>query len=74
MLQRLLLGFHLLDFAANARNLLFDFEDVLHFAGARAENILEALLGFAGVLQPGEKIGVLLGHFFAVLRFGLDTA
>ena len=74
MFQRLLLRFHLLDFAANARDLFFHFEDVLHFAGARAENILEALLGFAGVFQPREKIGVLLSDFFAVLRFGLDTA
>jgi len=60
MFQRLLLRFHLLDFAPNARDLFFDFEDVLHLAGARAENILEALLGFAGVFQPREKIGVLL--------------
>jgi len=47
--QRLLLGFHLLDFAANARDLLFDFKNVFHLACARAENILKALLGFAGV-------------------------
>jgi len=61
-------------FAANARDLLFDFKNVFHLACARAENILKALLGFAGVLQAREKISVLLGDFFAVLRFRLDTA
>jgi hypothetical protein len=74
VLQILLLGFHLLDFAANARYLLFDFQHVLHLAGTGAQNILEALLGFAGVFQARDEIGVLLRDFFTVLGFDFDAA
>jgi len=67
--ERFLLSFHMLDLPADARDFLFDLEDVLYLAGASAENILESLLGLAGILKPCHKVGVLLGDFFAVLRF-----
>ena len=51
MLEIFLFGFHLFDFAADARDFLFDFEDVADFAGAVREDGLEALLGFAGIFQ-----------------------
>jgi hypothetical protein len=69
-----LLGFHLLDFPADACDFLFDLEDVLYLAGASAENILESLLGLAGILKPCDEVGVLLGDFFAVLRFRFKPA
>jgi hypothetical protein len=68
------LGFHLLDFATDAGDFLFDFEDVADFAGALREDGLEALFSFAGIFQARDEIGVLLGDFFAVLRFEFDAA
>lgn len=47
MLEVFLFGFHLFDFAADASDFLFDFEDVADFAGALGEDGLETLLGFA---------------------------
>src|SRR5690348_2418607 len=47
MLEVFLFGFHLFDFAADAGDFLFDFEDVADFAGALREDGLETLLGFA---------------------------
>jgi len=74
MLEPFLFGFQLLDFPAHAGDLLFDFKDVLNFSGASAANILEALFGFAGVFQPGDKVGTLLADFFPILRLAFDAA
>ncbi len=69
----MLLGFHLLDFATNAGDFLFDLEVVLHFAGAGAKNVLKALLGFAGVLEASDEVGMLLRNFFAAVGFVFNT-
>src|SRR5579859_6767753 len=74
MLEVFLLGFHLLDFAADASNFLLDFQDITDFAGALGEDGLQALFGFAGVFQTRDEIGVLLSDFLAVLVFVLDVA
>jgi hypothetical protein len=39
----------LLDFASDAGDFLFDFEDVADFSGALGEDGLEALLGLARI-------------------------
>ena len=69
MLEIFLFGFHLFDFAADAGDFLFDCEDIADFSGALNEDGLEALLGFAGIFEASDEIGMLLGDFFAVLRF-----
>lgn len=74
MFEVLLFSFHLLDFAAHTSDFLFDFEDVADFSGALGEDGLETLLGFAGIFETGDEVGVLLGDFFAVLIFVFDVA
>src|SRR5277367_5245447 len=74
MLEVFLFGFHLLDFAANPGDLLFNFEDVADLAGALGENGLEPLFGFAGVFEALDQVGVLLSDFFAALVFEFDAA
>jgi hypothetical protein len=74
MLERFLLGFHLLDFAADACDLLFDGKNIRDFAGALLKDCLEAALRFPGILQAGHEVGVLLGDFLSALSFVLDLA
>jgi hypothetical protein len=45
----------LLDFAAHAGDLLFDFEDVADFSGSLREDGFEALFGFAGILRRARR-------------------
>ena len=51
MLEVFLFGFHLFYFAADSGDFLFDAEDVADFSGALGEDSLEALLGFARILE-----------------------
>src|SRR6202050_2815616 len=73
-LQNALIGFHLLDVAADSCDFLLGCEDVLHLAGTIAQNVQQSFLGGASIFHPGGAIGELLGHFFARLRFLFDAA
>src|SRR5438094_819443 len=67
VLQSLLLGFHLLDFASNARGFLFHFEDFLNRPAALSKHSIKAGLRVARILPPREPIYVLLSNFFTRL-------
>jgi hypothetical protein len=60
MLESFLLRLHLLNFAADASDFLLDGQDVADLASALEENGLEALLGFAGILEASDEVGMLL--------------
>jgi len=74
VLQIFLLGLHLLDFAAHAGDLLLHVENIFDLARSRSKNVLETKLRLAVILDASNKVGVLLGDFFAVLHFILDAS
>src|SRR5438876_462062 len=74
MLERFLFGFHLLDFAPDAGDFLFDIKNIFYLAGARSKDVLEAKLRLAVILDASNEVCVLLRDFFAILRFAFDTA
>jgi len=72
--ESLLLCLHAFNLSADARDLLFDLEDIVDLSGALFKNCAQSTFRFTGVLQARSQIGVLLRDFLAGLGFVLDAA